>query len=65
MAAPTETESSNYPALVWDSSEEGLCCECYAKCKRYGNGANPLCRDCFPKRAAQWGPGVRQKGYNA
>lgn len=65
MATPTDVQLGNYPSPVWDSSEEGQCCECYAKCKRYGTGANPLCRDCFVKRVAQWGPGVRQKGYNA
>ncbi|PAZ16595.1 hypothetical protein CLM62_06505 [Streptomyces sp. SA15] len=54
-----------YPSAVWDSSEEGLCCKYYAKCKRYGSGANPLCRSCFVEAVVKWGPGVRQKGYNA
>lgn len=44
---------------------EGMCCKCYAKCKRYGSGANPLSGDCFVGFAAKWGPVVRQKGYNA
>lgn len=65
MATPTLTPLRDYPSSVWDSSEEGLCCKCYAKCKRYGTGANPLCRSCFVEVAAKWGPGVRQKGYNA
>lgn len=65
MATPPETPLRDYPMPVWGPSEEGLCANCSAKCKRYGSGANPLCRDCFVKRAAKWGPGVRQKGYNA
>jgi hypothetical protein len=65
MTTPTETLLRDYPSPVWDSSEEGRCCMCHAKCKRYGIGANPLCRDCFATTAAKWGAGVRQKGYNA
>ncbi|MGW1507302.1 hypothetical protein ACWCQW_54730 [Streptomyces mirabilis] len=65
MATPAEIPLRDYPMPVWDSSEEGQCCNCHAKCKRYGTGANPLCRDCFVLVAAKWAPGVRQKGYNA
>lgn len=43
----------------------GQCANCFAKYKRYGSDADPLCRTCFGERAAQWGPVVRQKGYNA
>jgi len=39
--------------------------QCYGKSKRYGIGATPLCRSRFVEVTAKWGPGVRQKGYNA
>ncbi|WP_328349165.1 hypothetical protein OG800_48840 [Streptomyces sp. NBC_00445] len=65
MATAVETPEQRYPSAVWDSSEEGLCCKCYAKCKRYGSGANPLCRSCFVEAAAKWAPGGRQQEYNA
>ncbi|MER6557857.1 hypothetical protein ABT300_08830 [Streptomyces sp. NPDC001027] len=59
------TPLKDYPMPVWDSSEEGLCSKCSAKCKRYGTGSNPLCRSCFVKVAAGWGGAARQKGYSA
>lgn len=65
MATPTEIELRDYPAPVWTGQDEGLCAVCSAKCKRYGDHANPLCRDCFTARARIWGPVVRQKGFNA
>ncbi|MGP4089123.1 hypothetical protein [Streptomyces sp. KR55] len=65
MATPTETELGDYPSPVWTEAEAGSCSLCHEKCKRYGSNANPLCRDCFAKVAAKWGPGVKQKGYNA
>ncbi|MEV1086213.1 hypothetical protein AB0I98_49850 [Streptomyces sp. NPDC050211] len=65
MAAATEITLKEYPMPLWDSSEEGMCCKCHAKCRRYGSGANPLCRSCYAVAVAKWGPGVPQKGYNA
>ncbi|MER6976235.1 hypothetical protein [Streptomyces carpinensis] len=65
MGTPAVVELGSYPYPVWGSAEEGLCARCSEKCKRYGEGANPLCRDCFAVVAAKWGPGVRQKGFNA
>ncbi|GAA2621315.1 hypothetical protein [Streptomyces vastus] len=65
MATPTEIPLKDYPMGAWDSSEEGQCAKCHAKCKRYGTGDNPLCRDCFAKTAVTWGAAVREKGYNA
>ncbi|MFI2434612.1 hypothetical protein [Streptomyces sp. NPDC018693] len=66
MTTSTEIQlTDTYPALTWTSTDEGLCAGCSEKCKRYGSGANPLCRQCFAERAAMWGPGVRQKGFNA
>lgn len=37
MATPAEAALKDYPMPVWDSSEEGRCCKCYAKGKRYGS----------------------------
>jgi len=65
MATPTEIELAGYPSPIWTEAEAGSCSQCSAKCKRYGSGANPLCRECFARVAAKRGPGVRQKGYNA
>ncbi|MEV6740457.1 hypothetical protein AB0N14_27305 [Streptomyces sp. NPDC051104] len=64
MSAPTGIELGNYPSPVCGGGEEGLCARCSEKCKRYGSGANPLCRDCFAVVAAKWGPNVRQQGVN-
>jgi ribosomal protein S14 len=58
-------ELRDYPAPAWDTDEAGRCARCSEPCKRYGHGGNPLCRRCFPEVAGKWGPGVRQKGYNA
>ncbi|CAM5476063.1 MULTISPECIES: hypothetical protein [Streptomyces] len=65
MATSPEIELSGYPAPIWTEAEAGSCSRCQAKCKRYGSGGNPLCRECFASVAAKWGPGVRQKSYNA
>lgn len=65
IATPTEVELGGYPLPVWTEGEAGSCTRCQAKCKRYGSGANPLCRACFAEVAAKWGHGVKQKGYNA
>ncbi|MEU2264903.1 hypothetical protein ABZ568_00315 [Streptomyces olindensis] len=62
--APT-VELKDYPAAHWNSDEAGRCARCSEPCKKYGSMANPLCRGCFAKTAAGWGPVVRQKGYNA
>ncbi|MGW5258916.1 hypothetical protein ACWERW_39635 [Streptomyces sp. NPDC004012] len=63
MDAPVKIR--DYPSPVWTAAEEGLCSRCAMKCKRYGAGGNPLCRDCFAEVAAKWAPSVRQLGYNA
>ncbi|MGW2951475.1 hypothetical protein [Streptomyces eurythermus] len=65
MVTPTDTELASYPAPAWGSDEAGRCTRCSEPCKRYGTGANLLCRDCFSVVAEAWGLGVRQKGHNA
>ncbi|MFF5968301.1 hypothetical protein ACFY64_32170 [Streptomyces collinus] len=60
-----DVELRDYPAPAWNSDEGGRCARCSEPCKKYGSGGNPLCRECFAKVAAGWGPGLRQKGYNA
>jgi hypothetical protein len=57
-------ELGDYPAPAWNSDEGGRCAKCAEPCKKYGSGANPLCRNCFAVVAGAWGPGVRQQGYN-
>ncbi len=61
----TSVELLSYPATKWDTDEGGRCATCGDPCKKYGSGGNPLCRACFAAAAAAWGPGIRQKGYNA
>ena len=65
MATPTETQLRDYPSPTWTEAERGSCSRCSAKCRRYGHGANPLCRDCFAEVAAKQGASVRQRGYSA
>ncbi len=65
MGAPDGIDLGSYPSPVWGPGEEGLCARCSEKCKRYGGGANPLCRNCFAVVAAKWGPSVRQRGVHA
>ncbi|GHI53714.1 hypothetical protein Srubr_35600 [Streptomyces rubradiris] len=62
MVAPTDTELASYAAPVWGSDVAGRCTRCSEPCKRYGTGANPLCRDCFSVVAAAWGPGGQAEG---
>lgn len=64
MTTAPALELGNYPAAAWTSDEAGRCARCSEPCKKYGSGANPLCRACFAEVAASWS-GVRQKGFNA